>query len=65
MGVNESQLDDWRKEARLEGTAAFPGSGRLTPLEDEDLRLEAEVKRSGMERDIPKKAGAFFATPTK
>ena len=28
-------------------------------------RLEAEVKRPEVERDIPKKAGAFFATPTK
>ena len=65
IGVNESQLYDWRKKARLEGTAAFPGSGRLTPLEEENRRLKAEVKRLEMVCDILKKAGAFFATQMK
>ena len=65
IGVHESQLYDWRKKARLEGTAAFPGSGRLTPLEEENRRLKAEVKRLEMERDILKKASAFLATPMK
>lgn len=65
IGVNESQLYHWRKQARLDGTAAFPGSGRLTPLEEENRRLKAEVKRLEMERDILKKASAFFATQMK
>ena len=65
IGVHESQLYDWRKKARLEGAAAFPGSGRLTPLEEDNRRLKAEVKRLEMERDILKKASAFFATQMK
>ena len=44
---------------------AFPGSGHLTPLEEENRRLRAEVKRLEMERDILKKATAFFATQMK
>ena len=41
LGVSENQLYTWRKQARLEGEAAFPGSGRLTPIEDENRRLKA------------------------
>jgi hypothetical protein len=35
---------------------AFPGPGKLTPLEDELRRLCAENKRLAAERDILKKA---------
>lgn len=65
LGVTENQLYAWRKKARLEGSAAFPGSGHLTPIEEENRRLKAEVKRLEMERDILKKASAFFASQMK
>jgi transposase len=54
LGVTENQLDGGRKKARLESEAALPGSGRLTPLEDENRRLKAEAKRRERERDILK-----------
>ena len=44
-----------------EGDQAFPGHGNRSPLEEEVRRLQAENKRLQMERDILKKATAFFA----
>ena len=65
LGVHESRLHEWRKAVLKDGAAAFPGSGHQTPLEEENRRLKAEVKRLEMERDILKKATAFFAALTK
>jgi transposase len=65
LGVSESRLHEWKKAVREKGPAAFPGCGHQTPLEEENRRLRAEVKRLEMERDILKKATAFFATQGK
>jgi transposase len=65
LGVPESRLHEWKKAIRTNGTDAFPGSGHQTPVEEENRRLRAEVKRLEMERDILKKATAFFAALTK
>ena len=65
LGVSESRLHEWKKAVRAKGADAFPGSGHQTPLEEENRRLRAENKRLEMERDILKKATAFFATLTK
>jgi transposase len=65
LGVSESRLHEWKKQARLLGSAAFPGSGHLTPIEEENRRLKAENRRLEMERDILKKATAFFASQSK
>ncbi len=64
LGVSENRLHDWKKALAQKGADAFPGSGHLTPLE-ENRKLKAEVKRLEMERDILKKATAFFATQMK
>ncbi len=62
LGVAQSQLYDWRKKARLAGmVAAIPGSGHLTPLEEEHCTLKAKIKRPEMEWDILKTASAIFA----
>lgn len=61
LGVNQSMLGRWVREQRAAGTDAFPGEGRMTPEQDELHRLRAENKRLKMERDILKKATAFFA----
>lgn len=55
-------LHTWKKAVLADGNKAFPGSGHLTPLEDENRKLRAEIKRLEAERDILKKATAFFAT---
>ena len=64
LGISENRLHEWKKAHATKGADAFPGSGHLTPLEEENRRLKAEVKRLGMERDILKKATAFFAAQT-
>ena len=65
LGVPENRLREWKKVVLAQGADAFPGSGHLTPVEDELRRLRAEVKRLEMARDILKKATAFFATLSK
>jgi transposase-like protein len=57
---------DWSvrawKQALAKGSEnAFPGKGNASALEEELRRLRAEVKRLTMERDVLKKATAFFA----
>jgi len=64
LGISENRLHEWKKTLAAKGTDAFPGSGHLTPLEEENRKLRAEVKRLEMERDILKKATAFFAAQT-
>ena len=64
LDVTENRLHDWKKAVAKKGADAFPGSGHLTPLEEENRKLRAEVKRLEMERDILKKAAAFFAAQT-
>jgi transposase len=65
LGVTENRLHDWKKSVLKKGADAFPGSGHLTPVEEENRKLRAEVKRLTAERDILKKATAFFATQMK
>ena len=65
LGVSENRLHEWKKALATKGVDAFPGSGHLTPLEEENRKLKADVKRLEMERDILKKATAFFASQSK
>ena len=60
VGVAAQTLHNWVKaEARglLKGTAARP----VSPEQMEISRLRAELARTKMERDILKKATAYFA----
>ena len=61
LGVGETLLRSWKIAFQDKGPQAFPGNGRLNPHEEEIRRLRAENKRLLMERDILKKATAFFA----
>jgi len=63
LGVGENCLRNWRAAAREQGAAAFPGHGVPTPAGDELRRLRAEVHRLRAERDLLKKAAAYFANP--
>ena len=65
LGVTENRHHDGKKAIAKKGADAFPGSSHLTPLEEENRRLRAEVRRLEMDRDILKKAKAFFAALTK
>ena len=60
LGLNVNMLRRWRRELNDTPQGAFPGYGRLTPEQEELHRLREENKRLRMERDILKKATAFF-----
>jgi transposase len=62
LGVSEGRLHDWLKAFRADGAEAFPGHGRLSPQDEELHRLRGEVQRLKAERDILKKAAAYFAS---
>src|SRR5262245_53019159 len=61
LGIHENLLRSWKRALEAQGELAFPGNGNLSPLEDEIRRLKAENRRLQLERDILKKATAFFA----
>ena len=58
-------LGRWVKEYQQDKDKAFRGNGVLTPEQEEIRRLKAENKRLKMEKEILKKATAFFAGETK
>lgn len=60
LGVNESMVGYWVKQARVDAGKGPPGS--LTSAEREELAaLRKQVRVLEMERAILKKAAAFFA----
>ena len=61
LGVSANSIRTWKKALEQNGNDAFPGNGKLPPADEEMRRLREEVKRLRMERDILKKATAFFA----
>lgn len=61
LGVSEKQLRKWKLVLAAKGADAFPGHGNPPAAEAEIRRLQQENKRLRMERDILKKATAFFA----
>ena len=63
LDVSETLLRAWRKAVLAGGGAAFPGHGNPTPADDELRRLRAENARLRAERDLLKKAAAYFANP--
>jgi transposase len=65
LDINSQMLGRWVKEHQSEDGQAFRGNGKLTPEQEENRKLKARIKRLEMERDILKKATAFFAAETK
>jgi transposase len=61
LGVHETLLRSWKQALQAQGDQAFPGQGNPPAVEEELRRLRAENKRLLAERDILKKAAAFFA----
>ena len=59
LGITDAQIRNWKKQFDAAGTQAFPGHGNAVEVEVQ--RLRAENKRLLLERDILKKAAAFFA----
>ena len=61
LGVRRNQLYKWKEQLDRRGAEAFPGVGRRSAQGDEVARLKRELERVKEERDILKKAAAYFA----
>jgi transposase len=61
LGIGEALLRSWKHALQTQGGQAFPGHGKLPPLEEELRRLRSENQRLRAERDILKKVTALFA----
>lgn len=57
LGVSVTTLRNWERSV----TAAKPGPGRVLSLEEQVRQLKRENERLREEREILKKATAFFA----
>ena len=65
LGVSETVIRNWKRKLAQEGDQSFPGNGRLPADQEEIRRLREENRQLRMERDILKKATAFFANEMK
>ena len=61
LGLHENVLRKWVKEQRPDPQQAFPGHGQMKPEAAGLDRLRKEVQKLRTERDILKKAAAYFA----
>jgi transposase len=61
LDVHQSQLRSWVKALAGDPQHAFPGQGQMKPEQLEIAQLKREVIRLKAERDILKKAAAYFA----
>lgn len=65
LGIKVSLLYNWIHEAKKNGMTIEDASGKSINLTDELMRLRKENIRLKQERDILKKAAAFFAQETE
>ena len=61
LGVHGNMLRKWIRDFERDPQQAFPGQGQLKPEQLEIERLRREVSKLRAERDILKKAAAYFA----
>ena len=61
LDLHENVLRKWVQELTADPQHAFPGQGQLKPEQAEIDQLRKEVAKLKMERDILKKAAAYFA----
>jgi transposase len=65
LGIRRDQLHKWRREINAKksdaGLAGGSSGGKITSQDEEIRRLRQELRIAREERDILKKATAFFA----
>ena len=61
LDVHDNVLRKWVKDFAADPAQAFPGQGQMKPEQLEIERLRREVTKLKAERDILKKAAAYFA----
>lgn len=65
LDISRGTLARWVREKKADPEDAFPGKGRLKAKDEEIRRLRTELKNTKEERDIIKKALAYFAEDQK
>ena len=65
LDVHQNVLRKWVKDFESDPAQSFPGNGRMKPEQLEIERLRREVMRLKAERDILKKAAAYFAKESR
>jgi transposase len=65
LGIDYSVLRRWKNQFADDSQNTFPGKGRLKTPDEELRKLKRELERVTEERDILKKALAYFAEDQK
>ena len=65
LDLHENVLRKWVKDFKDDPAHAFPGHGQQKPEQAEVAALKREIKKLRAERDILKKAAAYFASESK
>ena len=65
LGVHPSLLQRWKKALAEDAKGAFPGRGQRNERDAELADLKRQLARARQERDILKKALAYFASGSK
>ena len=60
VGVSDKSLRDWHSKLSPPPVPCGPNAN-VAQLQDENRRLQQQLKRAELERDILKKATAYFA----
>ena len=61
LDIHENVLRKWVRQYREDPAYAFPGARQMKPEQVEIAQLKKEVRKLKAERDILKKAAAYFA----
>jgi len=61
LGLHKNMLGLWVRQFADDPQQAFPGQGQMKPEQLEIAHLKREVTKLKAERDILKKAAAYFA----
>ncbi len=65
LDISKGTLARWVRETKSDPENTFPGKGHLKAKDEELRKLKVELKRTQEERDILKKALAYFAEDQK
>lgn len=65
LGASEPSIRQWVAAFKRDQGGAFPGSGKLSPQDEEIKRLKEELRVTRMERDLLKKTLPLFAERLK
>ena len=65
LDIHENVLRRWVRQYQDDPAHAFAGAGQMKPKQAEIVQLKNEIRKLKAERDILKKASAYFAKELK